>query len=150
MEDGRRGAFEVAREALLGRYGTLDPTRMRAHGADDVEVGAALNIARRDEGGLARDKRLILACPPTNMNELLEGVPGVPRYVPTVDHSLTRCADCGTDMWIGPRQQQTAVRAPGAFLVLCMVCAVQETERRGAVPVIGDLGGNDGRPRHAG
>ncbi|MBL6275338.1 hypothetical protein JMF97_04080 [Micromonospora fiedleri] len=148
MEDGKRSAFDVAREALLNRFGTLDPERMRALGADDVEVGAAVNIAQRD-GGLARDKRMILACPPTNMNELLEGA-DVPRYVPTVDHSLTRCGDCGTDMWIGPRQQAVAMRAPDATLVLCMVCAVQETERRGAAALVGNLGGNDGRPRLAG
>ncbi|MDG4796902.1 hypothetical protein [Micromonospora sp. WMMD1082] len=130
MEDGKRSAFDVAREALLNRYGTLDPDRMRTLGADDVEVGAAVNIAQRDGQGMPRERRVILACPPTNMNELLEGT-GNPRYVPTVEHSLTRCGDCGTDMWIGPRQQAVAVRAPEATLVLCMVCAIRETERRG-------------------
>ncbi len=122
---------------------------MRALGADDVEVGAAVNIAQRDGQGMPREKRVILACPPTNANELLEGT-DVPRHVPTVDHSLTRCGDCGTDMWIGPKQQAVALRAPAATLVLCMTCAVKETERRGAVPLVGDLGGNDGRPRLAG
>lgn len=36
------GAFEVARQALIDRYGTADPDRLRQHGrADETELGAA-------------------------------------------------------------------------------------------------------------
>lgn len=41
-------AFEVAAAALLARYGTLDVDRMAELGADDVELGAAVNIAMQD------------------------------------------------------------------------------------------------------
>lgn len=130
----KRSAFDVAREALLARYGTLNPTRLRALGADEVEVGAAIRISERDSGQpLARQERLVLACPPTNVNELLADQ-GVPPYVPTVDHTLTQCADCGTDMWIGPNQRAQAAQAPTATLVLCMTCAVTEIDRRGRQP----------------
>ncbi|SCG15493.1 hypothetical protein GA0070610_1727 [Micromonospora echinofusca] len=95
---------------------------------------------------MERGKRVILACPPTNINDLLAGM-GVPEYVPTVDHSLTQCVDCGTDMWIGSNQQAVAGRAPGATLLLCMTCAVVETNRRGMPAAVGHLGGGRGRPR---
>lgn len=42
-----RNAFDVAREALLARFGTLDPDRLRLLGADDVQIGAARNINAR-------------------------------------------------------------------------------------------------------
>lgn len=38
-------AFEVAAAALLARYGTLDVKRMAELGADEVELGAAVNVA---------------------------------------------------------------------------------------------------------
>ncbi|TDB79613.1 hypothetical protein [Micromonospora sp. KC721] len=146
MDDGKRSAFDVAREALLNRYGTLDPDRMRALGADEVEVGAAVNIARRDGQGMARERRVILACPPVNINELLAGT-GTPPYVPTIEHSIVRCVDCRSEVWIGPRQRQAALAAPEATLVLCMPDAIAETARRGQPAIVGHLGGGDGRPR---
>ncbi|MEH0820454.1 MULTISPECIES: hypothetical protein [unclassified Micromonospora] len=94
---------------------------------------------------MERQKRLMLACPPTNINELLEGM-GVPPFVPTVEHSLTRCVDCSTDVWIGPNQRAAAGRAPEATLVLCMECAIVEQHKRGG-GIVGHLGGGDGRPR---
>jgi hypothetical protein len=47
-EPVKRDAFDIAREALLSRYGTLDQERMRALGADSVEIGAAKNITARE------------------------------------------------------------------------------------------------------
>jgi hypothetical protein len=47
-EPVKRDAFDIAREALLTRYGTLDQERMRALGADSVEIGAAKNITARE------------------------------------------------------------------------------------------------------
>ncbi|PWR07653.1 hypothetical protein DKT69_34360 [Micromonospora sicca] len=44
--------------------------------------------------------------------------------MPTVDHSLAPCVDCGADVWIGPNQRLVAVRAPKATLLLCMACAL--------------------------
>ncbi|WDZ84042.1 hypothetical protein [Micromonospora cathayae] len=143
--EGKRGAFDLAREALLARYGTLDPDRLRAAGADEVEIGAVVRIAERDGTGVVREKRFILACPPTNINELLAGQ-GMPQYVPTVDHTLTQCVECGTDMWIGSKQREAASRAPNATVALCLPCAVAETKRRGGA-VVQHLGGGDGRPR---
>ncbi|MFG3602648.1 hypothetical protein [Micromonospora chersina] len=94
---------------------------------------------------MEREKRVMLACPPTNMNELLAGT-GVPPFVPSVDHSLTSCADCGADMWIGPNQRLVAARAPKATLLLCMACALIEQAKRGG-GTVGHLGGGHGRPR---
>jgi hypothetical protein len=87
----------------------------------------------------------VLACPPTNVNELLEGM-GVPPYVPSVDHRLAPCADCGANMWIGPNQRMVAIRAPKAGLLLCMACALLEQHKRGG-GAVGHLGGGNGRPR---
>jgi len=43
----KRGAFEVARETLIGRYGTADPAKLRRQGrADETELRAADSIAR--------------------------------------------------------------------------------------------------------
>ncbi|MBM0226852.1 hypothetical protein [Micromonospora sp. ATA51] len=94
---------------------------------------------------MERQKRLMLACPPTNINELLEGM-GVPPFVPTVDHTLTQCVDCRADVWIGPNQRAAASRAPQTCLVLCMACALAEQHKRGG-GVVGHLGGGNGRPR---
>ncbi|MFD0785692.1 hypothetical protein ACFQZ8_17440 [Micromonospora azadirachtae] len=94
---------------------------------------------------MEREKRIMLACPPTNINEMLAGM-GVPEFVPTVEHTLTQCADCGTDMWVGPNQRAAAMRAPRATLVLYMACALIEQQKRGGGPV-GHLGGVGGRPR---
>ncbi|MEH1014651.1 hypothetical protein V6U90_16255 [Micromonospora sp. CPCC 206060] len=145
MENGRRDAFDLAREVLLARYGTLDSDRLRAAGADEVEIGAAARIVERDGKGLTREERFILACPPTNINELMAGQ-GLPRYVPTVDHTLRQCEDCRQDMWIGPKQREAASRAPDATLALCMTCAVVESQKRGGA-IVQNLGGGDGRPR---
>ncbi|MEU8333388.1 hypothetical protein [Micromonospora sp. NPDC048839] len=95
---------------------------------------------------MERDKRVILACPPYNINELLAGT-GVPEYVPTVEHSLIRCVDCQVEMWVGPNQRTTAARAPLATLLLCMGCAIKETSRRGLPAAVGHFGGGGGRPR---
>lgn len=94
---------------------------------------------------MEREDRLMIGCPPTNINELLADT-GVPRFVPTLDHALTQCGDCGTDVWIGPRQQIVATQAPQAVLVLCMACALVEQQRRGG-GTVSHLGGGDGRPR---
>ncbi|WP_435586114.1 hypothetical protein [Micromonospora aurantiaca (nom. illeg.)] len=94
---------------------------------------------------MERKKRIMLACPPTNINEILAGM-GVPEFVPTVEHTLTQCGDCGTDMWIGPNQRAAAMRAPRATLVLCMACALIEQQKRGG-GTVGHLGGVGGRPR---
>ncbi|NES14603.1 MULTISPECIES: hypothetical protein [Micromonospora] len=95
---------------------------------------------------MERETQVILACPPTNINELLAGM-GVPEYVPSVDHSLAQCADCGTDMWVGPNQQAAASRASGVTLLLCMTCSIAETHRRSGPAALGHLGGGGGRPR---
>ncbi|MFR9780377.1 hypothetical protein ACL02O_30560 [Micromonospora sp. MS34] len=97
---------------------------------------------------MEREKRIMLACPPTNVNELLEGL-GVPPFVPTVEHSLTQCGDCSTDVWIGPHQRGAAEQAPNATLVLCMACALAEQHKRGG-GVVGHLGGGGGRLRTVG
>lgn len=47
-ERAKFSAFEVAAAALLARYGTLDVERMAELGADEVEIGAAVNIAAVD------------------------------------------------------------------------------------------------------
>lgn len=88
---------------------------------------------------------MILACPPYNVNELLVGT-GVPPYVPTLAHSLVRCVDCRTEVWLGPNQRQAAVRAL-ATLVLCMLCAIKEGNRRNLPTLVGHLGGREGGPR---
>lgn len=44
---GQRTAFDLAEEHLLTKFGTLDVDELRARGADDVEIGAAANIAGR-------------------------------------------------------------------------------------------------------
>lgn len=50
-EPRKKGAFEVARQALIDRYGTADPTALRRQGAaDETELGAADSIARRAKG----------------------------------------------------------------------------------------------------
>ncbi|MBC9003853.1 hypothetical protein [Micromonospora aurantiaca (nom. illeg.)] len=94
---------------------------------------------------MQREKRVMLGCPPTNINELLEGM-GVPPFVPTVEHSLAQCEDCGTDVWIGPNQRAARARAPQATLVVCMACGLIEQAKRGG-GAVGHLGGGGGRPR---
>ncbi|SCL70386.1 hypothetical protein GA0070606_5382 [Micromonospora citrea] len=89
--------------------------------------------------------RAILGCPPTNLNALLEGS-GMPDYVPTVEHALATCEQCGTDVWIGPRQRQARALLGDGAVVLCMVCAIGVQRERG-VGIVRHLGGGDGRPR---
>lgn len=44
----KKDTFEVARDALIDRYGTADPVRLRRQGrADEAELSAAENIARQ-------------------------------------------------------------------------------------------------------
>lgn len=47
-EPVKRGAYELARETLTRRFGTVDPVEVSARGGDPVEVGAAQQLARLD------------------------------------------------------------------------------------------------------
>jgi hypothetical protein len=93
------------------------------------------------------EKRLIAACMPRDINELVAGH-GLPRWTPTIEHTLTRCenAACGKDMWIGPKQKAMLDAYPDQAAKLCVLCALEEQQRLGG-GVVGHLGGGDGRPR---
>ncbi|MCZ7478919.1 hypothetical protein [Micromonospora sp. WMMC273] len=41
-------ATQLARTALIERYGTIDPALVAARGGDGVEIGAAVRLARLD------------------------------------------------------------------------------------------------------
>ncbi|MEU1964366.1 hypothetical protein ABZ541_04850 [Micromonospora sediminicola] len=99
--------------------------------ADGKIVAASMSARRCEECSRWPGEAGELGCPPTNINELLEGM-GVPPFVPTVEHSLTQRVDCSTDVWIGPNQRGAAERAPNATLVLCMACALAEQHKREA------------------
>jgi hypothetical protein len=83
-----------------------------------------------------------LACVPVDINDALPA--DVPRWAPSIEHTLTQCQVCDRDMWMGPKQVAFLAASPQSPL-LCMHCAVMLNDLTG-IPVE-HLGGVKGIPR---
>lgn len=57
--------------------------------------------------------------------------PGVPAWVPSIEHTGTACERCGRAVWIGPKQRQLAESVLFATIKLCTPCAVTTTDELG-------------------
>lgn len=63
----------------------------------------------------------VFACLPRDTSGLPE-VPGVPVPVPSIQHTLKQCQECGQDIWVGPNQ--LAMYRTEHDVMVCLMCAL--------------------------
>ena len=97
----------------------------------------------------------ILACPPTNINEVMEAA-GLPdRYLPSGDATVVNCDQCHEPVWVGANQlAQRARDTAHVYVLWCFTCCADHMRAVAVDPsysdvsvTIRDLGGA-GPARH--
>lgn len=79
----------------------------------------------------------ILACPPKAQDELLKV--GILHLEVTDDHKVEKCAQCGCEVWIGPKQLKLQTKIP-ELRIHCFGCAKQNMEEGKSSPAVIPIG----------